>query len=215
MPARTSLLLALVLGCGASHAQTPFVTGLFNTGVNDAGTPMAGYATDPHYRIVDNPVFAIAYASRAGDGSPTDVGSWLGDSAFSSWINPVVGTAFVDQPGITDALRYETRFQVQPGQQSHIRIVGQWAADDSGVAIWLNGLLVFSGMVVNNISWHDFQLESGFVAGENVLAFDTLSTQNPTGLRVEMTASTVPEPGTTALLAAGSLVLAMRRRSQA
>ena len=59
-------------------------------------------------------------------------------------------------------------------------------------------------------AWHSFSIAGGFVAGDNVLVFDTLSTQSPTGLRVEVTA--VPEPGSAALLLGGALVLTLRLR---
>lgn len=211
---RHALLLSAALALPAA-AQTPYVTGLYNTGVAAGGSLLSGYAVDPHYTIVGHPVFGTAYAARLGDGSPIDTGGWLGEPGVSSWINPVIGTSFLDQPGITDDLRYETRFTVQAGHEGQIRIVGRWAADDSGLAILLNGVPVFNGPAADNASWRDFRIETGFVAGDNVLAFDTRSTQSPTGLRVEMLASAVPEPTSLSLLLAGGLLLVLRRRSAA
>ncbi len=209
---RHALLLSAALALPAA-AQTAHVTGLFNTGVAADGSLLSGYAVDPHYVIVGNPVFAAAYASRLGDGSPVDTTAWVGDTLASSWINPVIGTGFVDQPGVTDGLRYETRFQVQSGFEAQVQLRGRWAADDGGLRIWLNGVQVAGVPVAQADTWHSFSIDSGFVAGDNVLAFDTLSTQSPTGLRVEVSA--VPEPSALGLLLAGGLLLTLRRRSAA
>lgn len=206
---RHALLLSAALALPAA-AQTSPVTGLFNTGVSATGTPLSGYAVDPHYAIVNNPVFSAAYASRLGDGSPIDTTAWVPDTPLSSWINPVVGTGFVDQPGKTDALRYETHFQVQAGFETQVRLQGRWAADDGGLRIWLNGVEVAGVPVAQADSWHSFSIASGFKAGDNVLAFDTLSTLSPTGLRVEVAA--VPEPGSLALMLAGGLLVTLRLR---
>ncbi|PZP35066.1 MAG: hypothetical protein DI603_04070 [Roseateles depolymerans] len=212
MLTRPILLLCAALA-GPAWAQTPFVTGLFNTGVDAAGQPLAGYAPDPHYLIVGNPVFGTAYASRAGDGSPIDTSAWVADTPISSWINPVPGTGFEDQPGITDALRYETHFQVQAGFEGQVQLNGRWAADDSGLRIWLNGVQVAGIPVAQADTWQSFSISSGFVAGDNLLAFDTLSTLSPTGLRVEVTA--VPEPGGLGLMLAGGLLVLRRVRRTA
>ncbi len=213
MPARLALLLASALAAASATAQTGAVTGLFNTGVDATGAPLAGYAADPHYAIVGNTVFSTAYASRLGDGSPIDTSAWVPDTAVSSWINPVIGTGFTDQPGVTDALRYETHFQVQAGFEAQIQLQGRWAADDGGLRIWLNGVPVAAVPVAQADTWHSFSIASGFVAGDNVLAFDTLSTQSPTGLRVEVAA--VPEPGSVALMLGGGLLLTLRLRRRA
>lgn len=204
------LLAALLLTAGTASAQ---VSGLFNTGVNATGAPLSGYAVDPHYAIVGSAVFSSAYASRAADGPPISTNAWLPDTALSSWINPAVGTGFTDQPGMTDALRYETRFTVQPGSEGWVQLAGRWAADDSGLRIWLNGVQVAGVPVAQADAWHAFSITQGFVAGDNVLAFDTLSTVSPTGLRVEVSA--VPEPATVGLVLAGGLLLALRLRRSA
>lgn len=211
---RHALLLSATLALAVpAAAQTSHVTGLFNTGVNAAGAPLSGYAVDPHYAIVGNAVFSTAYASRLGDGSPIDTAAWVPDTALSSWINPVIGTGFVDRAGVTDALRYETHFQVQAGLETQVRLQGRWAADDGGLRIWLNGVQVPGVPVAQADSWHSFSIAGGFKAGDNVLAFDTLSTQSPTGLRVEVSA--VPEPGTVSLWMAGALLVTLRLRRPA
>jgi hypothetical protein len=70
--------------------------------------------------------------------------------------------------------------------------------------------------------WTAFDINAGFIAGINTLEFDTLSTQNPTGLRVEFNnifqpvpvPVPVPEPATWALAIAGLAgVLLARRRA--
>jgi hypothetical protein len=210
LSALSGILAALLLAAEPASAQ---VSRLFNTGVDATGAPLSGYVADPHYSIIGNPVFASAYASRAADGPPISTLAWLPDTSLSSWINPAVGTGFTDQPGITDALRYETHFQVAAGSEHAVQLLGRWAADDSGLRIWLNGVQVAGVPVAQADAWRNFSIASGFVAGDNVLAFDTFSTVSPTGLRVEVSA--VPEPGTVSLMLAGGLLVAMRLRRSA
>jgi hypothetical protein len=98
-------------------------------------------------------------------------------------------------------------------------LAGRWAADDSGLQIRLNGVAVPGVAVAQYDQWTFFSIDAGFVDGINTLEFDTLSTQSPTGLRVEFSESNfaVPEPGSWALFGAGLLGIASvaRRRAAA
>jgi len=60
-----------------------------------------------------------------------------------------------------------------------------------------------------------FSLSDGILPGLNTLEFTTRSTLSPTGLRVELTTTAVPEPSAWLLMAAGFGVLALRRRGAA
>ncbi|MDT8998293.1 hypothetical protein RQP53_03270 [Paucibacter sp. APW11] len=177
--------------------------GPYNTGVDAAGNPLSGAAIDAHYQIVGSPVFGpSSYAVRAGDGAPITVGGWVLDTPDSSWLVPTPAIFFADQPGLSDAITWRTEFTLSAAEAASLRIQGRWAADDSGLAIRLNGVALSGSGIAQFDRWTGFGISSGFIAGVNVLEFDTLSTQSPTGLRVEMTSS-VPEPGAAWLLLCG------------
>jgi hypothetical protein len=194
--------------------------GPFNTGVDAAGAPLASNAIDPHYSIVNSPVFGpAAYAKHDADGVPITPGTWLldGPNAQSSWLVPDLNFFFIDVPGVTDNITYRTTFDLTGYLPSPGLITGRWAADDTGLRIRLNGVEVPGISLAQYDLWTDFSITSGFQNGINTLEFDTRSTQNPTGLRVEMTSvfPPVPEPATWALCALGLAVLLQVRRARA
>jgi hypothetical protein len=192
---------------------------LFNTGVDAAGMPLSGSAVDPHYTIVNPAALAAfgpaAYAVRSAD-APTVImpGVWLADNAQSSWLVPVPGVFFTDVPGVTDDITYRTTFDLTGYDYTSAGIDGQWAADDRGMEIRLNGVAGrLPDRSVSYDNWTRFIINGGFVAGLNTLEFDTRSTVSPTGLRVEMTGrfepigNAVPEPGSFALAALALVAL--------
>jgi hypothetical protein len=204
---RTALALGAVLAAvGPARAAQP---GPYNTGVDDAGAPLASDAVDPHYQIVSPAVFGAAYAFHDADGAPLGgppAGSWVADSlaGASSWITPSASLYIVDAPdGSTDRITYRTRFDLSAFSAPAWKISGRWSADDGGVAIRLNGVALTGFSVPDYSGWQAFEITQGILPGANVLEFDTFSTQSPTGLRVEMLTSAVPEPGTWLLWLAG------------
>jgi hypothetical protein len=71
-------------------------------------------------------------------------------------------------------------------------IEGKWAADNSGVAIRLNGVSL--GLSAPGYApLAPFTIETGFLAGKNTLDFEILDSGCPNGLRVELTATTVTD----------------------
>lgn len=207
---RRGMLLALLGFSPLAFAHL----GPYNTGVDASGKPLAGAALDAHYQIVGSPVFGPgSYAVRAGDGAPITAGGWVLDTPDSSWLVPTPAIVFADQPGLSDAITWRTEFTLSAAEAAALQIQGRWAADDSGLAIRLNGVAINSATAQFD-HWTSFGISSGFVAGVNVLEFDTLSTQSPTGLRVEM-ASSVPEPTGAWLMLCGLPVLLVWQRRRA
>ncbi len=209
-------LLPVVLCTWSTAWAGPTGPGPYNTGVDAAGVPQSGSATDPHFRIVNSAAFGpSAYAVRESDGPPVVAGTWLLDNTASAWLVPVRGIFFTDVPGVTDLVTYETTFDLSGYDASTGSITGLWAADDSGLEIRLNGVAVPGVAVAQYDRWTAFSISSGFVGGVNTLQFDTLSTLTPTGLRVEFNSvfQRVPEPATWALVMLGLAGTRLVRRS--
>lgn len=211
----TALALAAVLLTAPARAATPGpIPGPFGTGLDASGAPLAQDAIDPHYQIVGSSVFGpAAYAKLSG--APIDNGAWINDSTASRWLVPDPDFFFPDQPGITDTITYRTTFDLSAFSAPGWRIDGRWAADDSGLTIRLNGVVVPGVAVAQADQWTDFSITSGILPGLNTLEFTTFSTLSPTGLRVEMNTSPVPEPSTWLLMGAGLGLVALRRRGGA
>jgi PEP-CTERM motif len=213
LPSRSLLALAALLSLGGAPALAA-LPGPFNTGVDDTGAALADDAVDPHYSIVGSTVFGpAAYAKRTG--GPISNGAWVDDSTASAWLVPATEYGFTDQPGLTDAITYRTSFDLGAYTAPGWRITGRWAADDSGLTIRLNGELVAGVPVAQADQWHSFEIGSGILPGLNTLEFSTFSTVSPTGLRVEMVTTPVPEPSTVVLWLAGAAGLAAWRRGSA
>lgn len=207
----TALALAAALLAAPAQAANP---GPFGTGLDASGALLAQNAVDPHYTIVGSSVFGpAAYAKLSG--APIDNGAWVNDSAASAWLVPDPDFFFLDQAGITDSITYRTTFDLSAFSAPGWRIDGRWAADDSGLTIRLNGVVVPGTAVAQADRWTGFSITSGILPGLNTLEFTTFSTVSPTGLRVEMTTTPVPEPTTWLLMAAGLGVVALRRRGGA
>lgn len=207
----SALALAAALLAAPALAATP---GPFGTGLDASGAPLAQDAVDPHYTIVGSSVFGpAAYVKLSG--APIDNGAWVNDSTASTWLVPSTDFFFLDQAGITDTITYRTTFDLSTFSAPAWRIDGRWAADDSGLTIRLNGVVVPGVAVAQADQWATFAITSGILPGLNTLEFTTFSTLSPTGLRVEMTTTPVPEPTTWLLMAAGLGVVALRRRGGA
>jgi len=186
---------AATLGGGAQAAS---ITSLYNTGVDASGTPAANNATEIHYTQDGGPNARVANQSN---GYPNDV--WFGDDALSSWIGPK-GDSHLDG-GYGEIYDFQTTFSLAGLDAATAAIVGQWAVDDVGLDILLNGVSVHPALVGWNY-WSPFSITSGFQAGVNTLDFIVQNGGGPIGLRVEMTGTTgsaVPEPATWALMIGG------------
>jgi uncharacterized delta-60 repeat protein len=173
------------------------ITGLFNTGVDSAGTLLGLYDPDAHYTLVGPPPSTgTPIAATIAGGFP--IPPWFEyPNPVSDWINPV--TIYASLPG--DYV-YETTFDLTGMDPSTASLTGRWATDNAGVDILLNGWS--TGVTSPDFtSFTPFQIANNphFIGGINTLTFNvhndyaagyTLG-ENPTGLRVEVTglASTV------------------------
>jgi MYXO-CTERM domain-containing protein len=191
----TAAALAGAVACSAA-SSTPegvgttssalAIAGLFPTGVDAAGAPLAAGTVDPHYTLSSNdPAFpgpdAIAVAPNP---------AWTPDTATSSWISIRVNRA-----GAADALyTYSTTFTLVANPAT-ATLSGSWAADDS-VTLRLNGTAVATRPATAYGTVAPFTVPAGspFVVGANTLAFVTVNSGGgPTGLQVVTLAGNVAE----------------------
>jgi hypothetical protein len=162
--------------------------------------------------------------SVSGGGSTGNYANpnWLANDATSAWIG-----ADSIAPG---DYTYSTTFDLAGLNAATASILGNWAGDNSGVSILLNGSatgITANAGSVNFAGFTAFNIDStaNFNGGLNTLSFtinNAGSTDNPAGLRVAMTGNAdavtteVPEPsdfvGTA--FAFGSVVLLKRKMSK-
>jgi hypothetical protein len=187
---------------------------LFNTGVDDTGTPLPNSpaSIDPHYTIISAPGGLGPDAFLEDETVfPISTGQWAANSPISKWIAPAFNT--VASPG--GEYRYETLFDMTDWVPGTAFITGSWATDNPGLDILING--ASTGITSGGFgSLTPFTIDSGFVEGVNSLVFVVNNaSQGYTGLRVQglaLYAERVPEPASLTLLAIGGLGLMRRRR---
>ncbi|MEW5685655.1 MAG: PEPxxWA-CTERM sorting domain-containing protein [Pseudomonadota bacterium] len=208
--------LAMVLSCGAAQAAT--ISGLYNTGVDDAGVALAGGngVVDTHYLIASN---APGYFNKPAVTYYN--GAYLADDADSRWVS-------LDADGVPDSApngsttSYGFLFDLTGFDLSTVVISGGFAADNAA-GISLNGFEI--NLVANGYTaLTPFLLTTGFREGINTLEFTVLDFGAPTALRVDnlvgrgelLSSGAIPEPGTWALMIAGFGLAgcALRRRSR-
>ncbi len=221
---------ALAVGLGAAVSSAATVA-IYNTGTNDSGSVLANGAAVPNYTLVSAPTGqATALAVFASNSFPGNV--WAAQDSYSAWIAPASDSAYSNSPqtfGLPGNYDYQTTFT--SAIAGVITITGQWATDNSGTGIVIDG--VAEPMTPAELpgytgfqSFTSFNITGNVVAGSNTLDFlvsnGTVATSNevnPTGLRVEISSANVaaaPVPGTGALALIGGLAmvggLALRRR---
>jgi len=196
--ARLTLLTALL---GLTFSAPATTIGLFNTGVDAAGSPLPnGTIGDPHYSLISVPAGGTTEIGVRTSVSGWPFPFWLGDDSFSTWIVP---NKNVENASFT----YRTTFDLTGLNPATAVITGQWATDDRGLSVLLNGADTLTPVWMRLDAFGGFTISSGFVSGLNTLDFVVLNGGGPTGLRVEMTGTAAPVPEPTTFLAGALLLL--------
>ena len=197
------LLLGIIFQVNAES-----ITGLYNTGVDDAGNTLPVNIADPHY-ILSGPTGNIAYTVPY----PT---VWVTPPGGSSWIGPQVHSDELtcDPPAVYS---YALNFCLTNLNPDTAVIMGYWGSDNTS-SIWLNGIDTGFNQEFQFLELKEFILQVGqnisFLSGLNTLEFrvtnwDNGNHGNPSGLLVSGlygTASPIPEPSTMLLFGLGLLV---------
>jgi hypothetical protein len=161
------------------------IPGLFNTGVDGSGVSLASGTVDPHWRITSSvdPGFPGPDALVLNDvGFP--IPPWLENDQFSKWIAPQADQSAGNLEG---DYNYRTTFDVTGFDPATVRVVGEWAIDNTGLDILANGTSSGQRNDGGFTGWTAFHVDSGFVAGVNTLDFKVNNAPtgvNPTGFRV-------------------------------
>jgi VCBS repeat-containing protein len=185
---------SLSLDDNSSHntVSVQAITGLFNTGVNDAGNALAAGTADSHYSLISAP------AGSTNSNNALELSyAWIRNDADSSWI----GSAGFEPTGI---YKYQTGFTLQAGADPRSVHIGFDIATDNYLRdILVNGVSTGISSNVQYRSLTHFELNgvnAAFKAGANTITFvvdnrDTVTpvpgSAGPTGLRIDNMTATV------------------------
>ena len=209
--------LAAVIVAVPAGAAT--VTSFYNTGVDASHAALVGNVADSHWTLAGG---ATTYTGLTNGQFPNP--PWVADTATSRWVTPTTNAGVYDLDHSTDGIyTYTTTFSLAGYQVGTAALSGQFASDNTVDAITLNGNVI-TGSGGSYDAYQTFSATpNSFVAGLNTLTFTVRnfangSGSNPTGLRVDATATAavVPEPATWALFVGGFGVVgfATRRRAR-
>jgi hypothetical protein len=185
--------------------------GVFNTGVDSAGTALTAGQPDPHYVLISsadsNYKGPTAYAPTSAPIPP-----WVANDENSRWITPRADASEV-APG---PYRYRLIFTIDnTNEVATAAITANVGTDDGNGGVFLNGNNVgFAGSGFGSLTPLSIPDGTGFfVAGMNTLDFvvnNGGAAANPSGLRVDdlvMTGVTLP-PVLTVSLSSNNIQIA-------
>lgn len=203
-----SLLYVGITSFVTVQAVAAPITSLFGTGLSGMGDPLPDEAVDPHYQLTmsADPTHSGPRAFVVIDDDWPIGGPWIANSDDAQWIAPRADGDAISFPG---QYVYRTTFDLTGFDPNTAEVAGQWATDDLGTDIVING--VSTGQSSNGFATAaSFSITSGFVEGINTIDFlltNSGSVDSPTGLYVIIQGTAeVPEPATLSCLLVGALI---------
>ena len=200
-------MAAILAASSFLSAHAASISGLVNTGSFASG------AQDTNYSLNGS---GFGYVTKD---NIWPVGPWIANTATSKWITPSANQAASFDPYANGTYTWSLSFNLTGFDAATASFSGKLAADNSAV-VKLNGVAI--GSANSFTSFSNFSAASGFNSGLNTLDFVVTNVAqnggNPTGLRVEFTASNVtpvPEPETYAMLLAGLGLMGVISRRRA
>lgn len=182
----TSILTAVLTLSIAVAAIAAPIPGLFNTGVDGDGALLADSGVvDPHYTIIQSPDVGLPGPDAVTLNSGFPVPPWLAEGPDSRWIAPSAASGNGNEGQWT----YRISFDLTGFDEASAEITGDWAVDNGGTAILINGSDTGNVNTGGFGAFTAFSVTSGFIAGVNTLDFvvsNAPTGANPTGLRVEI-----------------------------
>ena len=184
------------------------IPGLFNTGVDNSGTPLPNGAVDPHWVLSTGP--AGVPTAIAGDPIPPN---WIPNTVSSRWVTPFANG--IASPGF-GTYTYDLTFSLAGFNPATAVITGDWSSDNTSNVL-LNGspIASHSGGGSAFLSFDSFTASAGFLPGLNTLTIQVNNFGGPSGAHVTELrgdAQLIPEPASVALIATGAIGLLSRRR---
>ena len=178
-------LLAIPLATGTT-ANLP----VFNTGVAANGSLLPGGSIDPHYTLIASAEPTLPGPNAIVTTNIAD-GFWIAQGPSSKWIAPSANQSFpgANPCNAAGSYTYRTLIDLTGFDPATAIIQGQWAVDNQGTAIRLNGVSIDLAQPSYN-PFVAFNISSNFVAGVNTLDFVTSDQGCPNGLRVEFLSAT-------------------------
>jgi len=205
----TVAAVALLAIAGAGRAAQS-IPGLQATGVASDGSLLSDGAADPHYSV-----------NEAGGADAVVLnsipGNYLSNGPDSKWI-----WQNADATPNATTRTFRLSFDLTGLDPNTAELTGQWATDNEGLDILINGMSTGNEIDPNDLSgiddafdqFHDFSVTSGFVSGTNTLDFVVKDNQDFAGFRasgIEGTAE-VPAPATGVVFGLAGLLVWLGRR---
>ena len=176
------------------------IPNLFSTGLDSSGIPLnVPGAQDAHYQITSAPGNA-GPAARLVESDGFPIPPWVANDDESQWISHVgVG----DSNGPPGTYTYTTTFDMSGFQPHSAQITLSAAADDQLLDVLLNGHSTGISHAGFGALSPTHTISDGFIDGVNTLSFlasNGGASDNPTGLRVNLSGTAVPLPANTELV---------------
>ena len=208
---KTLLTFAAAVLIPATTTLAVPIPGLFNTGVDNSGTPLPSGAVDPHWVLSTGP--SGVPAAITGNPIPPN---WIPNTATSRWVTPFTNGTAGTGGGI---YTYDLTFDLTGLDPTTATISGDWSSDNTSNVL-LNGSSIAShaGGGSAFLSFDSFSASSGFLPGINTLTIQVNNFSGPSGAHVTELrgdALPIPEPACAALLFLGTVCLVGIRKKTA